>query len=83
MTIGQVYRMYANDNNDLFPNLLPRWGEGEPEYADFQWGSQAFRVWPGYQFYAWAWPMRDYLPGEGPDIIYRYGSPGDVAAERL
>ncbi len=83
MTIGQVYRMYANDNNDLFPNLLPRWGEGEPEYADFDWGSQSFRVWPGYQHMNWAWPMRDYLPGEGPDINYAYGEPDSAAGERL
>lgn len=83
MTIGQVYRMYANDNSDLFPNLLPRWGEDEPEYFDYDWGAQAFRVWPGYQHVSWAWPMRDYLPGEGPDINYSYFSGAATAGERL
>ena len=88
MTIGQVYRMYANDHQDLYPNVLPRWGDGEPEHIDFDWGSDAYRAWPGHQTLIWAWPIRDYLPGEGPDSWFGQTnptSPGErlINAERM
>lgn len=69
MTIGQLYQYYANDHDDLWPNLFPiPTAPGQPPYLDFDWGSDGWRIRPGGQITWWAWPLRDYLPGNGPEV---------------
>lgn len=72
-TIGQFYGLYAADHNDEWPNIMPK-PDGtthlDPQAPplDIDWGHGHYLVWPGAQIGGtWAWPLRVYLPGEGPE----------------
>jgi len=63
-TIGQFYALYAGQHRDEWPNLVPTPDSGP---LDVGWGSAAYFVYAGGQIDSWAWPLRVYLPGEGPE----------------